>query len=154
MMNTPFGDAFIHCFRVGLSMMSDSKRRLVVEGGEKIVDFDNKAFKPIPEEGIEMAANAMRRGVMYRYQPKTKEGQLQQISKKKFAEFMGVKHAVGGNSCGSTMFIAMNIAGVKAGDKILSNAFTFHAVPSVIEHMRAEPVLVESNREWECVLMI
>lgn len=129
-------------------MMSDSKRRLVVEGGEKIVDFDNKAFKPIPEEGIEMASDAMRRGVMYRYQPKTKEESITANFEKKFAEFMGVKHAVGGNSCGSTMFIAMNIAGVKAGDKILSNAFTFHAVPSVIEHVRAEPVLVESNREW------
>jgi dTDP-4-amino-4,6-dideoxygalactose transaminase len=46
------------------------------------------------------------------------------------------------------MFIALNIVGVKPGDKILTNAFTFHAVPSVIEHARAIPVLVESNREW------
>ena len=66
-------------------MMSDSKRRLVVEGGEKIVDFDNKAFKPIPEEGIEMAADAMRRGVMYRYQPKTKEESITANFEKKFA---------------------------------------------------------------------
>ena len=66
-------------------MMSDSKRRLVVEGGEKIVDFDNKAFKPIPEEGIEMAANAMRRGVMYRYQPKTKEESITANFFSKFA---------------------------------------------------------------------
>ena len=46
------------------------------------------------------------------------------------------------------MFIALNIVGVQPGDTVLTNAFTFHAVPSVIEHARAVPVLVESNREW------
>ena len=65
-----------------------------------------------------------------------------------FANYMGLKHAVGTNSCGSAMFIALNIVGVQPGDTILTNAFTFHAVPSVIEHARAIPVLVESNREW------
>ena len=40
-------------------------RRLVIEGGERIVDFDNKAFKPIPQEGIDLAVNAMNAGVMY-----------------------------------------------------------------------------------------
>ncbi|MBL6893280.1 MAG: aminotransferase class I/II-fold pyridoxal phosphate-dependent enzyme, partial [Candidatus Poseidonia sp.] len=54
----------------------------------------------------------------------------------------------GTNSCGSAMFIALNIVGVQPGDTVLTNAFTFHAVPSVIEHARAVPVLVESNREW------
>ncbi len=123
-------------------------RKLVVEGGSKIIDFDNKAFKPVPEEGIQLAVDAMRRGVIYRYQPKTAEQSLTANFEKKFAEFMGVKHAVAMNSCGSAMFIALNIAGVQPGDKILSNAFTFHAVPSVIHHARAEPVLVETTREW------
>ena len=46
------------------------------------------------------------------------------------------------------MYIALNVVGVQPGDKILTNAFTFHAVPSVIHHAGAVPVLVESNREW------
>ena len=46
-----------------LPMQSESRRRLVVEGGERIIDFNHKAFKPIPEEGIAMATDAMRRGV-------------------------------------------------------------------------------------------
>ena len=129
-------------------MMTNERRRLVVEGGERIIDFNNKAFKPIPEEGIAMATDAMRRGVMYRYQPPTKEESLTARFEKTFADFMGMKHAIGTNSCGSAMYIALNIAGVEPGDKILTNAFTFHAVPSVIHHARAEPVLVETNREW------
>jgi dTDP-4-amino-4,6-dideoxygalactose transaminase len=128
--------------------MQSTRRKLVVEGGESIVDFDNKAFKPIPQAGIDLAVQAMQAGVMYRYQPKTNIASITANLEKAFAEHMGVKHAVGTNSCGSAMFIALNIADVQPGDKILTNAFTFHAVPSVIEHARAVPVLVESNREW------
>ncbi len=126
----------------------EQSRKLVVEGGECIVDFDNKAFKPIPQSGIDLAVKAMNAGVMYRYQPKTKEASITATFEHNFANYMGVKHAVGTNSCGSAMFIALNIVGVQPGDTVLTNAFTFHAVPSVIEHARAVPVLVESNREW------
>ena len=133
----------------GTSMESPKQsRKLVAEGGSSIVDFDNKAFKPIPQAGIDLAVKAMNAGVMYRYQPKTKEASITASFEHNFAKYMGVKHAVGTNSCGSAMFIALNIVGVQPGDTILTNAFTFHAVPSVIEHARAVPVLVESNREW------
>lgn len=123
-------------------------RKLVIQGGKSIVDFDNKAYKPIPTQGIELAISAMKSGIMYRYQPKTKEQSLTATLEQKFCKYMGVKHTIGTNSCGSAMYIALNIVGVKPGDKVLSNAFTFHAVPSVIEHARAVPVLVESSREW------
>ena len=129
-------------------MMGDDSRRLVLDGGEPIVDFDTKAFKPIPQSGIDLAVSKMNSGVMYRYQPKKKEDSITANFERSFANYMGVKHAVGTNSCGSAMFIALNIVGVQPGDKILTNAFTFHAVPSVIHHARAVPVLVESNREW------
>ena len=128
--------------------MGQDSRRLVVDGGESIVDFDNKAFKPIPQQGIDLAVEAMTAGVMYRYQPKSKELSITAKLEHNFSKYIGVKHTIGTNSCGSAMFIALNIVGVKPGDKILTNAFTFHAVPSVIEHARAIPVLVESNREW------
>ena len=124
------------------------QRKLVVEGGDSIVDFDNKAFKPIPQAGIDLAVESMQAGVMYRYQPKSKEASITANLEHAFSDYMGVKHTIGTNSCGSAMFIALNIADVQPGDKILTNAFTFHAVPSVIQHARAVPVLVESNREW------
>ena len=106
------------------------QRKLVVEGGDSIVDFDNKAFKPIPQAGIDLAVEAMQAGVMYRYQPKSKEASITANLEHAFSDYMGVKHTIGTNSCGSAMFIALNIAGVQPGDKILTNAFTFHAVPS------------------------
>lgn len=128
--------------------MGDDSRPLVIDGGKSIVDFDNKAFKSIPQAGIDLAVSAMSSGVMYRYQPKQKEQSITAKLERSFSQYMGVKHTVGTNSCGSAMYIALNVVGVQPGDKILTNAFTFHAVPSVIHHARAVPVLVESNREW------
>ena len=55
--------------------MGQESRRLVVEGGHSIVSFDNKAFKPIPQQGIDLAVKAMSDGVMYRYQPKVRNCQ-------------------------------------------------------------------------------
>lgn len=37
--------------------------------------------------------------------------------------------------------------GLKAGDKVLSNAFTFGAVPSAIKHAGGKAVYVESNKD-------
>ena len=128
--------------------MGDDSRRLVIDGGQPIVDFDTKAFKPIPQAGIDLAVSVMSSGVMYRYQPKQNEQSITAKLERSFSQYMGIKHTVGTNSCGSAMYIALNVVGVQPGDKILTNAFTFHAVPSVIHHARAVPVLVESNREW------
>ena len=128
--------------------MSDSDRRLVIEGGEPIVDFNSKAFKAVPESGIEDAVATMRAGMMYRYQPKRAEDSHVSLFEKEFATHLGSNFALGVNSCGAAMFIALNIAGVKPGDKVLSNGFTFTAVPSAIHHARAEPVFIESNLEW------
>ena len=128
--------------------MSSGSRKLGIEGGSKIGNFDIKFFKPAPEQGIEAAVEAMRSGLMFRYQHKTPEQSEVSMFEQEFAAHLGCKYAVGVNSCGSAMFIAMNIAGIQPGDKVLSNAFTFTAVPSAIHHIRAEPVLVESNGEW------
>ena len=55
------------------------------------------------------------------------------------------KYAVGFNSCGSALFIALKTLGVEAGDGVLANAFSFTAVPSAIHHATATPVYVEST---------
>jgi hypothetical protein len=79
--------------------MGDDSRRLVSDGGESIVDFDIKAFKPIPQSGIDLAVSAMSTGVMYRYQPKQNEQSLTAKLERSFSQYMGVKHTVGTNSC-------------------------------------------------------
>ncbi|CAM9689739.1 unnamed protein product, partial [Ectocarpus sp. 8 AP-2014] len=53
------------------------------------------------------------------------------------------KYALGVNSCSSAILIALLSVGVKSGDEVLSNAFTFTAVPSAILRIGGKPVLVE-----------
>ena len=60
-------------------------------------------------------------------------------------EATGFKYSVGFNSCGSALFIALKTNGVKPGDKVLANGFSFTAVPSAIHHAGATPVYVEST---------
>ena len=66
--------------------MSERSRKLVVEGGEKVVDFNIKAFKPAPAQGIDDALESMRAGMMFRYQPKTLEESHVSMFEKEFAE--------------------------------------------------------------------
>ncbi len=58
------------------------------------------------------------------------------------------RYAVGVNSCSSAILIAMQTCGVKAGDQVITNGFTFTALPSTIMRLGAEPVLVECTPDW------
>ena len=42
----------------------------------------------------------------------------------------------------------MQTCGVKAGDQVITNGFTFTALPSTIMRLGAEPVLVECTPDW------
>lgn len=68
------------------------------------------------------------------------------LCEQEVAEYTGHKYCVALNSCGSALFLSLKCAGVKPGDKVLTNAFTFTAVPSAIEHAGGVCVYVET--EW------
>ena len=57
-----------------------------------------------------------------------------------FSGYTGHKYCVGLNSCGSAIFLGLRACGVTTGDVVLSNALTFNAVPSAIEHCGAKGV--------------
>jgi dTDP-4-amino-4,6-dideoxygalactose transaminase len=129
-------------------MQSVSHDLLVVEGGKRAININLKQFKPIPEAGIERVVEIMRSGDLFRYGLKSPEASETSLFEKEFADFLGVKYALGLNSCGSALFLALKGAGVEPNDKVLINAFTFTAVPSAIHHAGAIPVLVESDRDF------
>ncbi|KAL3915702.1 MAG: hypothetical protein SGPRY_007117, partial [Prymnesium sp.] len=87
---------------------------------------------PVPEQGRLKALELMSSGSLFRYQP----GVLSETAKTEAAmcEYTGFKYAVGFNSCGSALFIALKCMGVVPGDAVLANAFSFTAVPSAIHH--------------------
>lgn len=125
-----------------------TRRPLVIEGGDPALAVSLKRFKPIPDAGIEAAVAAMRAGDTFRYAMGSPDASQVSRFEREFAEHLGSRHAVAVNSCGSALFLALRGLGVRPGDAVLLNAFTFTAVPSAIVHAGATPVLVESDRGW------
>ena len=110
--------------------------------------FNLHAFEPIPDPGVKRTLELMQKGTLYRYSCSSPEGSEAALLEKEFAEYVGSRFALTTNSCGSAIYIALLCLGVKPGDKVLSSGFTYTAVPSAIVHAGAEPVLVESTRDY------
>lgn len=112
--------------------------------------FTKDFSKPmaIPEEGIAAAVEVMRSGRLFRYSATSAETSQVSMAEKEFAEMIGSKYSVAVNSCSSAILLAMKSVGVEAGDKVITNGFTFTALPSTIMRIGAEPVLVEASMQW------
>lgn len=57
-------------------------------------------------------------------------------------------YALGLNSCSAAILIALMVVGVQSGDEVITNGFTFTALPSTIMRLGATPVLVEATNDW------
>ena len=65
-----------------------------------------------------------------------------------FAKFIGSKYAVGVNSGTSALDVALQAAGIGAGDEVVTVAHTFMASISTIAMTGAMPVLVDVGRDF------
>ncbi len=118
----------------------------------------------VPAEGIENALMLMEEGNLYRYnncniamksdnseslepEDHNSVSELARLEDE-FRSYTGHKYAVGVNSCGSAMFLVLKAVGVQQADKVLTNSFTFTAVPSSIVHAGGIPVYVECDRRY------
>jgi dTDP-4-amino-4,6-dideoxygalactose transaminase len=111
------------------------------------VTGDIKTPDPIPVEGQQAALALMQSGRLYRYNIGKGEESTVSMCEKEICDYTGFKYCVGLNSCGSALMLLLKTTGLKPGGKVLSNAFTFGAVPSAIEHANGKAVYVESNRD-------
>jgi dTDP-4-amino-4,6-dideoxygalactose transaminase len=111
------------------------------------VTRDIKTPDPIPEEGQLEALELMKTGKLYRYNISPGEDSVVNKCEQEIADYTGFKYCVALNSCGSALMLLLKTTGLQPGEKVLSNAFTFGAVPSAIEHARGKAVYVESNKD-------
>jgi cystathionine beta-lyase/cystathionine gamma-synthase len=99
-----------------------------------VMNRDIKTPDPVPQSGIDEAVSLMSSGRMYRYNVPNAEESTVSKCEVEITQYTGHKYCVALNSCGSAIMLMMKCAGLKPGDEVLSNAFTFGAVPSAIEH--------------------
>ena len=110
-----------------------------------MINRDIKTPDPVPLEGQQGALELMQTGRMYRYNVKSAETSVVSLCEKEVTDYTGHKYCVALNSCGSALMLLLKTSGLEHGDEVMSNAFTFGAVPSAIEHAGGKAVYVESD---------
>jgi len=112
--------------------------------GDPICEKDWGAPDPISEEGIAKVSNLLRTGRLHRYQ-----GGQNHVSEAEsaMADYLQVPFALGLNSGGSAIFLALKLAGVTVGTPVMTNCYTLTPVPGAILHAGGVPVLVECSSE-------
>ncbi|MBP3554297.1 MAG: DegT/DnrJ/EryC1/StrS family aminotransferase [Clostridia bacterium] len=102
----------------------------------------NIPFSPpdISEAEIEEVAKALRSGWITTG-PRTKELERQ------IAEYVGTKKCVCLNSQTACAEMALRVLGVGPGDEVITSAYTYTASASIIEHVGAKIVLVDTQRD-------
>ena len=69
--------------------------------------------------------------------PKTKEFE------RRFAEYIGARHAIAVNSCTGGLHVALAAAGIGPGDEVIVPTITFCATANVVVHLGATPIIVD-----------
>ncbi|HKJ53871.1 MAG TPA: aminotransferase class I/II-fold pyridoxal phosphate-dependent enzyme [Gammaproteobacteria bacterium] len=104
----------------------------------------------LPENAIERAVAVMRSGRLHRYNLMDGEAGEAAELEREFAAYQGQRYCLACASGGYSLHIALKAAGIKAGEAVLSNAFTLAPVPGAIENAGGTPVLVEIDANY-CV---
>lgn len=99
--------------------------------------------EPIPDEAVDAAMAVLKHGRLHRYN--VVDGELGEAAllEQEFAAITGAKYCLAVASGGYAMATALRAVGVKAGDKVLSNAFTLAPVPGAIASLSARPIFVD-----------
>jgi len=61
----------------------------------------------------------------------------------RFAEYIGVRHAIAVNSCTGGLHVALAAAGIGPGDEVIVPTMTFCATANVVVHLGATPIIVD-----------
>lgn len=111
------------------------------------VTKDIKTPDPVPAEARTDVEFLLNTGRLYRYNIGKGEESIVSQTEQDVCEYTGHKYCVALNSCGSALMLLLKTTKLPPGGKVLSNAFTFGAVPSAIEHAGGKAVYVESTMD-------
>jgi UDP-4-amino-4,6-dideoxy-N-acetyl-beta-L-altrosamine transaminase len=74
--------------------------------------------------------------------PKTK------TFEQRFADYIGVHHAIAVNSCTAALHIALSAAGVGPGDEVITSPLTFCSTANVVIHLGGTPVFADIGDDY------
>ena len=94
----------------------------------------------IGQAGIDEVVDTLRSGWITSG-PKTKEFE------RRFAEYVGARHAIAVNSCTAALHIALAAAGIGPGDEVITSPLTFCSTANVIVHLGGTPVFADIGED-------
>lgn len=103
---------------------------------ERIIKFSPP---DISEDDIKSVVETLKSGWITTG-PKTK------LFEKKIAEYCGTKKAAALNSATACLELTLRLLGIGSGDEVITSAYTYTASCSVICHVGATPVLVDTGK--------
>lgn len=103
--------------------------------------------KSICQEGIDNTIKVLESGKLFRYGVDREDSYVSKVEKE-FAEIVNKKNALCVNSCSSAIVLGLKLLGANDGDEILTNGFTFTAVPSSIMRLNCKPILVDTTKDF------
>jgi dTDP-4-amino-4,6-dideoxygalactose transaminase len=98
----------------------------------------------VGEDEANAAADVIRSGWLT-MGPKTIEFE------RKFASYVGARHAVGVSSCTAALHLSLDAVGLQQGDEVLVPTTTFTATAEVVVYFKAIPVLVDVDPITLCI---
>ena len=113
----------------------------------------NKPFtqqEAIPQAGIDSAVALLQTGRLHRYNTIAGETAAAAQLESEYAQYMGQRYCLACTSGGYAMHVALKAAGLRAGEAVLTNAFTLAPVPGAIDNAGGKSVLVEIDENY-CV---
>ena len=78
-------------------------------------------------------------------------GKEVELFEKEFAEFIGVSHCVGINSCTDAITLCLIAEGIGDGDEVITTGFTAPATVVAILNAGAKPVIVDIDSNSKCI---
>ncbi len=102
----------------------------------------------IPEDGIARAIEIMRTGRLHRYNVEPGEESEVSLLEREYADWQGSDYCIACASGGYAISLALRVAGVKHGDKVLANAYTLAPVPGAIHSVGGVPVFIEIDENY------
>lgn len=95
----------------------------------------------IGEDEIEEVVQTLRSGWITTG-PRTREFE------RRFAEYVGTRHAVAVSSCTAALHLALAATGVGPGDEVITSPLTFCSTANVVVHLGAKPVFADVGDDY------
>jgi dTDP-4-amino-4,6-dideoxygalactose transaminase len=119
--------------------------RLAIEGGEPVREERIPIAQPvIGDEEIRAVEEVLRSGQLA-------QGPRVEEFERRFAEYVGTEHCVATSSGTTALQLALEAAGIGAGDLVIVPSFTFIATANVALHAGAEVAFVDIDLETYCL---